>query len=93
MFSETVWQGNFTNNIFAGVQGQMGDNWVHTLGIQFPYTAQQPNDAFDLNVSALDQNPLGGSLTSVNSKLIQSIITPSLPAGILPFGWQRGILT
>ena len=93
MFSETVWQGNFTNNIFAGVQGQMGNNWVHTLGIQFSYTAQQPTGAFTLNASALNEDVLGGSLNTVNAAIIQSIISPSLPAGILPFGWQRGTLT
>ena len=93
IFSQTVWQGNFTNNIFAGDQGQMGNGWPNMIGIQFPYSTTQASDVFILNSSALNESPLGGQLQKVNASLVQSIINPSLPAGIVPFGWQRGILT
>ncbi len=93
IFSQTVWQGNFTNNRFAGDQGQMGNGWPNMLGIQFPYATTQASDVFVLNSAPLNEAPLGGQLQATNAGLVQAIITPSLPAGIVPFGWQRGILT
>ena len=93
IFSPTVWQGNFTNATFAGAQGQMGEFWANLIGIQFPYTVAPTSNSFILDASALNQSALGGTSTLQNATLISSVIQPALPAGIMPFGWQRGTLT